>query len=52
MNKELIYKIRENKNILKPIPLHNNVLSKYALILTYYPMKNSKLEIYLKLDIF
>lgn len=47
---ETIKLIREYRNILKPIALHELVLTKYAYILCYYPMKDSKLDIYFKLD--
>jgi len=42
--------ILQNKKLLKPISLHDNFLSKYALIYANYPMKESKYNIYLKLD--
>jgi len=35
---------------LKPISIHQNILIKYATILAYYPMKESKMEIFIKLD--
>lgn len=47
---EFIRVTREIKNTLKPISLHDSVLSKCATILIYYPMKESKLKIYLSLD--
>jgi len=42
--------ILETKKVLKPISLHDTILSKCALIFAYYPMKKSKLDIYLTLD--
>jgi len=42
--------IRNNKNILKPIALHDMILSKYALILGYYPMINKKYDVFISLD--
>lgn len=42
--------IRKNKDILKPIALHDIVLSKYALILGYYPMINKKYDVFISLD--
>lgn len=47
---DIIKKTREIKEVLKPISLHDNVLSKCVLILIYYPMKESKIEIYTNLD--
>jgi hypothetical protein len=41
---------RENKNLLKPIALHDIFLSKYALILGYYPIPQSKFNIFIRLD--
>lgn len=41
---------RETKKVLKPVSLHDSILSKCALIFIYYPMKKSKFDIYLKLD--
>ena len=34
--------IKNNKDALYPIALHDVVLTKYAMILSYYPMKDSK----------
>ena len=42
--------VSKNKNILKPIALHDVILSKYALILGYYPMINKKYDIFISLD--
>jgi hypothetical protein len=42
--------VSENIDMLTPISLHNNYLSKYALILAYYPMKQSRYNIFIKLD--
>jgi hypothetical protein len=42
--------IQENKKLLKPIALHDITLSKYATILGYYPMSQSKFNIFIKLD--
>ncbi len=42
--------IRENKILLKPISLHDMVLDRYALILGYYPMNESKFNIFINLD--
>ena len=42
--------IREIKAFLKPISLHDLPLTKCAFIVFYYPIKKSKLDIYLKLD--
>jgi len=38
------------KQSLSPIALHDNILSKYVMVLLYYPMKDSKANIYLKLN--
>lgn len=50
MNFEIIKITREIKESLKPISLHDTILSKCSIILAYYPMKESKLEIYNNLD--
>ena len=42
--------VRETKKILKPISLHDIILTKCALIFVYYPMKASKLKIFSTLD--
>ena len=42
--------IRETKEILKPIALHELLLTKCAFIITYYPFKESKLQIYSQLN--
>lgn len=46
-----IYKVvKENKILLKPISLHDMILNQYALILSHYPMKESKFNIFIQLD--
>lgn len=50
-NSTNVYRIvRENKLLLRPIALHDIILSKYALILGYYTMSQSKFDIFTKLD--
>jgi hypothetical protein len=48
LNNLNIYRINnENKKLLKPIALHDMILSKYATILGYYPMSQSKFNIFI-----
>ena len=47
---ELIKVVNENKSLLKPISLHDVKVSKYAIILSYYPMRKSKFDIFITLN--
>jgi len=49
-NQNLYFIIRKNKILLNTISLHDFILSKYALVLGYYPMIKSKFDIFIKLD--
>jgi len=47
---EISKSVGEIETILRPISLHEEMLIKCALILTFYPLRKSKLNIYLNLD--